>query len=104
MRPASCSSASPRLGAETAGSASGASITTGSITSTSAAGRHRVLASVALALALLACDGSSAGTTRSGADTLFADDFESGTLAAWQDGVDSTRQRVVTDPGLAQSG
>ena len=37
-------------------------------------------------------------------DTLFAEDFESGTLAAWPDGVDPRRQRVVTDPGFAQSG
>jgi hypothetical protein len=37
-------------------------------------------------------------------DTVFAEDFESGTLTAWQDGVDPTRQRVVTDPTFAQSG
>ncbi len=37
-------------------------------------------------------------------DTVFAEDFESGTLAAWQDGVDPARQRVVTAPGLAESG
>ena len=37
-------------------------------------------------------------------DTLFAEDFESGTLAAWPDGVDPRRQRAVTDPGFAQSG
>jgi len=37
-------------------------------------------------------------------DTVFADDFESGTLSAWQDGVDPTRHRVVTDPSFAQSG
>lgn len=37
-------------------------------------------------------------------DTVFAEDFESGTLAAWPDGVDPTRQRVVTDPRFAQSG
>src|SRR3989449_8399692 len=34
--------------------------------------------------------------------TLFRS--ESGTLAAWPDGVDPRRQRVVTDPGFAQSG
>jgi hypothetical protein len=38
------------------------------------------------------------------ADTIFADDFESGALAAWPDGVDPTRQRVVTGQDLAQSG
>jgi hypothetical protein len=37
-------------------------------------------------------------------DTVFAEDFESGTLAAWPDGVDATRQRVVKDPSVAQSG
>ncbi len=37
-------------------------------------------------------------------DTVFVEDFESGRLAAWPDGVDPTRQRVVTDPGSAQSG
>lgn len=37
-------------------------------------------------------------------DTLFAEDFESGALAAWQDGVDPTRHRVVTDPSFAQFG
>jgi len=37
-------------------------------------------------------------------DTVFTEDFESGTLAAWPDGVDHTRQRIVTDPSFAQSG
>jgi polysaccharide lyase-like protein len=36
--------------------------------------------------------------------TVFADDFESGSLAAWQDGVDPSRQRVVRDPSGAESG
>jgi hypothetical protein len=40
----------------------------------------------------------------SGADTLFADDFESGTLAAWTDGVDPARHHIVTDSSQAQSG
>jgi hypothetical protein len=39
-----------------------------------------------------------------GGQTIFADDFESGTLAAWQDGVDPARHRIVTDPAEAQSG
>lgn len=42
---------------------------------------------------------SGAGT----ADTLFMEDFESGTLSAWPDGVDLNRQRVVTG-ATAQSG
>ena len=37
-------------------------------------------------------------------DTVFAEDFESGNLSAWQDGVDPTRHRVVTDQSFAQSG
>src|SRR5438552_4980043 len=37
-------------------------------------------------------------------DTVFAEDFESGTLAAWSDGADPSRQRVVTNPSFAQSG
>jgi len=35
---------------------------------------------------------------------VFAEDFESGTLAAWPDGVDPGRQRVMTEQGFAQSG
>jgi hypothetical protein len=35
---------------------------------------------------------------------LFAEDFESGTLANWSDGVDPARFDVVTDPAVAQSG
>jgi hypothetical protein len=35
---------------------------------------------------------------------LFADDFESGTLAGWSDGTDPARHRVVTDPAGAQAG
>jgi hypothetical protein len=37
-------------------------------------------------------------------DVVFGEDFESGALSAWQDGVDPTRQRVLTDPTLAHSG
>lgn len=58
--------------------------------------------SVALRLLLLfvlACD---APPPSSG--TVFTEDFEAGTLAAWSDGVDTSRQRVVTDSGFAQSG
>jgi len=43
-------------------------------------------------------------TTLAKLDTVFAEDFESGTLGSWSDGVDPRRQRVVTDPGFAQSG
>jgi hypothetical protein len=37
-------------------------------------------------------------------ESIFSEDFESGTLGAWQDGVDLTRHRIVTDPKSAQSG
>jgi hypothetical protein len=37
------------------------------------------------------------------ADALFSDDFESGTLAAWEDGVDPARHRIMTDSS-ARSG
>src|SRR5437899_6899943 len=36
--------------------------------------------------------------------TVFAEDFESGTLSAWPDGVNPTLQRIITDPTLAHSG
>jgi uncharacterized protein YjdB len=38
------------------------------------------------------------------ADTVFADGFEAGNLALWQDGPDVTRHRVVTDAAQAHSG
>jgi Polysaccharide lyase 14 len=38
-----------------------------------------------------------------GGESIFSDDFESGTLEAWQDGVDPARHRIVTD-STAQSG
>ncbi len=37
-------------------------------------------------------------------DTIFSEDFESGTLAAWHDGLDPNRHRVLTDPASAQTG
>jgi hypothetical protein len=73
------------------------------------------LTALALALAasaLVACDTrysevmgpDAVPGAAGGGDSVFADDFESGTLAGWSDGVDPTRHRVVTDPALAQSG
>src|SRR5688572_10437026 len=76
---------------------------------------HR-LALLAVAIqvvsATLACNGRtdapSIGPTvvmpGGGADRLFADDFESGTLDAWQDGFTPALHRVVTDQAMAQSG
>jgi hypothetical protein len=37
-------------------------------------------------------------------DPLFSEDFESGSLAEWHDGVDAIRHRIVTDARGAQSG
>jgi polysaccharide lyase-like protein len=51
----------------------------------------------------MACE-RPATTKMTGVDTVFAEGFESGTLAAWQDGVDLSRHEVVMDPGGAQSG
>ena len=61
-----------------------------------------------LALIVLAagqgCSARGVAPGSSGADTVFAEDFESGTLAAWADGVDTTRQHVVRDSTFARSG
>lgn len=51
-------------------------------------------------IVLAAC----AELSRAQRPVLFADDFESGTLAAWQDGVDTARQHVVRDRSVARSG
>src|SRR5258705_6196929 len=104
MRRTSCSSALPRLGVETAVCGSEPSSTTGSIMSTSVDLRLSAFLAVAFALSPAACDHGSAGTTVAGTDTGFVEDFASGTLAAWADGVDTTRQRGVTDSTVAQSG
>ena len=37
-------------------------------------------------------------------ETIFADDFESGTLNLWEDGYDPARHRIVTEPVSARSG
>lgn len=66
--------------------------------------RRPVLVALApVVVALLACGGTSAAGT-SGPDTVFVEGFESGTLRAWDDGVDTTRQRVLTDSAFARSG
>jgi hypothetical protein len=64
-----------------------------------------VLNRLVLLLGALGCGSGNPATSRSGAtDTVFADDFESGTLSAWQDGVDHARHQIVTDERRAQSG
>ena len=63
-----------------------------------------------LSSVVLACGGAASGPSGpsalprlTGGETLFAEDFESGTLDAWQDGVNPSRQRVVAGPE-AQAG
>ena len=64
---------------------------------------------VAVLSAVIACGGSNGPSGPSavpqirGGETLFTEDFESGTLDAWQDGVNPSKQRVVTGQD-AQSG
>jgi hypothetical protein len=63
---------------------------------------------VSLVVALLLACGQRPATPaapdRGDRQSIFSEDFESGTLQNWQDGVDSVRQRIVTDPASAQSG
>ena len=66
--------------------------------------RRRISHLGLLALVVASCHGGSAANTTSRADTLFAEDFESGNLSAWEDGVDPTHHQVVSDPAFAQSG
>ena len=62
----------------------------------------------AVILVLLACERPGRETTSPPApppaDTVFVEGFESGSLSAWQDGVDGSRHRVLRDPALAHSG
>ena len=48
--------------------------------------------------------GARGDAAASGQGLLFVEDFESGTLAGWPDGVDPSRQRVMTGREFAQSG
>lgn len=58
----------------------------------------------AVLLVVYACASAGDAASKPAAGgTVFVDDFESGTLAAWPDGVDPTRQRVVMGTE-AQSG
>ena len=66
--------------------------------------RRAGLATAVLAASSLACQHSDPPRSPIHAAPLFAEDFESGTLSAWSDGVDPARLRVVTDPMFAQSG
>jgi hypothetical protein len=50
------------------------------------------------------CRARDATSSAARADTVFADDFETGSLGVWQDGVDTSRQHIVTDSAFAESG
>jgi len=65
--------------------------------------RGRALAGL-FAAAALACGSQPGDASENSVDTVFAEDFESGSLAEWQDGVDPARHQVVTDPGQAHGG
>ena len=73
-------------------------------------GRVAALLVVAAVLAAACRDDESADSSvgpssmETPGETIFVENFESGTLAAWQDGIDPARHRVVNDPQSAQSG
>ena len=78
---------------------------TRTVVSTSAGAEHGWRAvRASLALVLISLVQSCAANPSADPKAVFAEDFESGTLAAWPDGVDTSRQRVVTDGQFAQSG
>jgi hypothetical protein len=70
---------------------------------------RRLLAALVASALTASCQQRSSGLIgpdaplRGGGPSIFAEDFESGTLADWQDGVDPARHRIVTD-STAQSG
>jgi hypothetical protein len=81
------------------------------VSSSARAGRWVPIGAAILVGCSLACGRIGSGTTGSdrvaadgSAAALFAEDFESGTLDGWSDGLDPTRHRIVTDPAAAQSG
>ena len=58
--------------------------------------------SVVAAVFVVGCASDGAGEGEG--DTVFAEDFEAGDLAAWADGVDPARHRIVLDSNGSQSG
>src|SRR5260370_32846914 len=69
----------------------------------SIAGGVRALGILGTAL-LVGCGSTGAASSATSGDTVFVEDFETGSLAAWTDGVDPARHHVVTDPTQAHSG
>jgi hypothetical protein len=73
--------------------------------------RFQLAAAALIGAALVACEHGNRSVTdassrpgAASADPLFVEDFESGTLTAWQDGVDPARHRIIDDPVSAASG
>jgi hypothetical protein len=67
----------------------------------------RHLSVLGVALTLFACHHGAGSPTAPDAPAgaaIFTEDFESGTLGAWDDGVDPSRHQVVTNPQSAESG
>lgn len=64
----------------------------------------RSLAAGMLLAGTLACGSKLGDSSQIVMDTVFVEDFESGTLEEWQDGVDPVRHQVVTDAAQAVSG
>jgi hypothetical protein len=63
-----------------------------------------VLLGVLAPALLLECGSSGASSSTTAGDTVFAEHFETGSLAAWNDGIDPSRQRIVEDSDRAHSG
>ena len=59
---------------------------------------------VVATLTLVGCGNTDAGSSAVSGDTVFAEGFETGSLAAWTDGVDPARHRIVEDSIGAHSG
>ena len=64
----------------------------------------RALAALATAVLVQCGSTGSAASSATSRDTVFVEDFETGSLASWTDGVDPARHHVVMDPSQAQSG
>ena len=86
--------------------AEGGSITgSGEFTAGTAGGAAKVWARADGALPDTVAGTITGGTGPSAAiDTIFFEDFESGSLGVWDDGVDGARHRILTDASLAPSG
>jgi hypothetical protein len=95
-------------------SATGGTITPGGLfTADTVAGRFQVIAAasgvadtsvVVVAAPSVPAPAPTPTPSPTVVDTLFAENFEAGTLSAFQDGVNATRHRVIADPTLVHGG